>query len=188
MQLLQEQEVALANSILARQMRSIEPGPSGSTQRDYKQHRTTLAPPAAPLDDLDDSSLSSSGDLSVASASSSANSSVLYSGSEAEWEGGFVAAESMLIVSELAEHLLHNLLAEVVQANMAVEDKKYTRRLLSRARERERTKSQQMLLSPHMLAPQSVGGVPGDNSPDVPSPRSPSDQERKKARRQAIKL
>jgi hypothetical protein len=211
MQTLLDQETALVNSILARQMASIEPGPAGATQKDWGTLSTrgtsqsTAASAAAPTvavgleDSLDLTGISSYDDSMLShtgrdSGDSSAHSSVLYSGSEAEWEGGYEAGESVAVVSELAEHVLDLLLEELVLANQAVEQKKYMRRLLSRARERDSIERQQQQQQSAGGRDQGAGasshaaGASLGSSEDMP-PQSPRDSaERKKARRQAIKL
>jgi hypothetical protein len=117
------------------------------------------------------------------------HSSALYSGSECEWEGGYEAVESAHVVSELADALLQALVEDTVLANMAIEAKKSTRRLVARAQQRP----------PASLHTGGLGGTAtaahwgADASPanrGEHSPGSPVDaaQAIKKARRQAIKL
>jgi len=218
-----EQENLLVNGILTRQMASVEPGPAGAAQKDWSslgQHglgaaaaASSSAAAAAPSinveDSLDLTGLSSYDESMLSQADTartgdlSAHSSVLYSGSESEWEGGYEASERAALVAELAEHVPGLLLAEQVTASHAVEQKKYTRRLLSRAKEREEAERQL-----YAAAAAAASGAQDSSSARASSPTasstsaphsaslaasdgdlSPRDAaERKKARRQAIKL
>lgn len=143
LQLLLEQEVELVNDILARQMQSVEPGPAGATQRDWKKQRGDTTPTKTNkprsrtmVDEDGDLQLDGSlGDVSLDS--SSPSSSLLYSGSECDWEGGYESVESGHVVGVIADDLLQQLLGELVASQMAIEDRRYTRKLVARAKGRE---------------------------------------------------